>query len=235
VILRKTLVLLLIVSSLATAPAEAEEWLFSGVVRRQEEKKKSRWSLAEWLKTKERMKWMDQWLALHTPSPFEFYLGTAYEGGNPSPGERYGGWRFTGAAYATIFGVEIQRELSPLNHWMALFCFRIFGYHNQSTNITLHGGVRGQVGAGGLRNPVAGGTANLYFTKFFGGEFLYRYYFEGTAAENGVLSSGHRLEANGFIDYSAVRLQGGYFNAPENYSGRRVSNTGFNAGVKLFF
>ncbi|MEK6580021.1 MAG: hypothetical protein AABZ55_12400, partial [Bdellovibrionota bacterium] len=52
-----------------TLPFALADEVYTFVVKKQEEKQKSRWSLSEWLDTRDRMRMMDLWLALHTPTP----------------------------------------------------------------------------------------------------------------------------------------------------------------------
>lgn len=216
-------------------PNASADDVFTVIVKKQETKKSTRWSLAEWLRTKERMKWMDQWLALHTPSPFEFYVGGAYEGGNPDPGGAYSTARFDAAAYASIFGLQVVREMSPLNHWLGLFNFRLYGYHNQGTNLTLHGGVRSQLGAGGIRNPVVGASMTVYLARFFGIEGLYRWHMKSTASDDGITNKGRRWEAGAFVEYSLLRFYGTWFSTREAWNGLGVATTGFTAGARVYF
>src|SRR5262245_50888484 len=109
--------------------------VYTFVVKKQEEKAKSRWSLSEWLDTRDRMRMMDLWLALHSPSPYEFFLGGAWQSGSTENGQDYQGGIGYFAAYASIIGLQFQREQSFANVWNALFHLRVFGRHAQATNL----------------------------------------------------------------------------------------------------
>ena len=50
------------------------EGVYTVIVKKQEEKKSSRWSLADWLVTKKKIALMDQWLALNSSTTW-FELG----------------------------------------------------------------------------------------------------------------------------------------------------------------
>src|SRR6185295_348306 len=91
------------------ANAQADE-IYTFVVKKQEQKAKTRWSLSDWLETRDKMRLMDLWLALHSPSPYEFYLGGAYQMAETKPGGRYNAYDLFFAAYASIFGIEVQRQ-----------------------------------------------------------------------------------------------------------------------------
>ena len=52
--------------------------VYNIVIKKQDEKAKSRWSLSDWLDTRDKMRMQDVWLALHSPSPFEFFFGGTY-------------------------------------------------------------------------------------------------------------------------------------------------------------
>ncbi|MBN22913.1 MAG: hypothetical protein CL678_16630 [Bdellovibrionaceae bacterium] len=217
-----------------TSPVKAD--VFTFIVDKQEEKKQSRWSLADWLDQRDRMRMMDLWLALHSPSPYEFYIGGEYrlyqlEGTGNQPGSR-----FIAAAYASIFGLEFQYQNEDLKRWLLAFKLRIFGYHAQGTNITLEGGVRTSLLANdpSFRNPFAGIWSSIYILKFFGIDGGYRYYFDSTPSQIGVLS-GSGFEVGAFIDFSFIRLYGSYYGNSQRANGVDLSRTGVAMGTKIFF
>ncbi len=49
----------------------------SGLFQRAAMRETKRWTLQEWLETKERNRMMDLWLAVNSPSPYEAMLGLA--------------------------------------------------------------------------------------------------------------------------------------------------------------
>ncbi|MCM2323514.1 MAG: hypothetical protein NDJ90_09660 [Oligoflexia bacterium] len=193
--------------------------VYTVVVKKQEAKAQRRWSLAEWLETKEKIKLMDMWLALHTPSPFEFALSGDYRTGS-GPGGNFTGWSASALAFATIFGLEAQFERAPQSRYHGLFHFRILGYSDQGTHITLQGGLRG---IGGHRAPLAGVRTSLYLARFFGIEGLYRHYFESAGPER-------RYEAGAFIDFRYLRVYGGAYFEP-----LPVRSSGATLGTRFYF
>ncbi len=221
--MRNLLTLAILVSStaLVTSPCARADEVYTFVVKKQEEKKLKRWTLQEWLETKEKMRLMDMWLALHTPSPFEFFVNGEFQ--SPSNGYAVGA-----AAYASLVGLELQREWIKPPRTTALFHLRIFGFADQSTHITLQAGIRDEDRGDGARprSALAGARMSVYLLRYFGVEALYRHYFEteGRAAER-------RWEAGAFIDFSFVRVYGKYFNenAPLEY------RSGPLFGMKLYF
>lgn len=187
------------------------------------------------MEQRDRTRLMDMWLSLHTPSPYEFYVYGAYAWGN-QPSGYYGAFQAGFAAYATIFGVELQREFSAdPARYLALFHFRIFGPRAQGMNITLQGGAKYEDRpAGQLWNPTVGFSMTIYLTRFFGIEGLFRHYLAADGA--GGRFAGNRVEGGGFIDYKFVRVYGGYFQELDRQVGGsdRFFDGGF-AGLKVFF
>src|SRR6185295_72038 len=136
-------------------------------------------------------------------------------------------------AFATIFGLEGRRESVPITRYHGLFDLRIFGYHDQSTNITFQAGVASQdVGGESIRNAVMGGRMDIYIARYFGVGGLYRHYFDSTPSSVGVFG-GSRYEGQAFIDFSFVRVFGTYFS--ETTSGAVGAGNGINLGLKLYF
>jgi hypothetical protein len=204
------------------------------IYEKQEEKAKHRWSLAEWLDQRDRMRMMDLWLALHSPSPYEFYLGGEYQTGHFSGLGYYGGWEGFIAGYASIFGLELRYETTNLSSRTSGFVnFRLFGFHAQATNLTVQGGVKNESrGDATLWNPLLGATITLYFTRFVGIEGLYRHFFSSTS--HGLSVSGDRFEAGAFIDFQFVRVFGDFFTEQET-TADSLSRKGATLGVKIFF
>jgi len=108
--------------------------------KRAEVRAQTRWSLDEWLKQRERMKWSDLWLQMNSPSPYEFFVNGSL---NLVPQSRGGArtFRYGAGAYVTIFGVEFEHTdgFSPEDH--ARFHVRFFGNSLQNTSLTAHLGV----------------------------------------------------------------------------------------------
>jgi hypothetical protein len=176
------------------SPSYGDE-VYTVIVKKQEKKELKKWTLAEWLATKEKMRLMDMWLALHTPSPYEFFIAGDYR--HPS---QYGGYF---AAYASIVGLEYQREwVTGGPSTTGLFHLRIFGYADQSTHITLQAGLRDPAPGAPGHHALAGGRVSVFLLRYFGIEGLYRYNFSP--------GNGQRWEAGAYIDFKFVRIYGKY-------------------------
>ncbi|MBY0370362.1 hypothetical protein K2X33_06720 [bacterium] len=221
-------------------------WVLSGLIstglfaadtvpeNKQEIKQRNRWSIADWLETRDKMRMQDLWLAMHSPSPYEFYVGALYKTGRLDSGGGYQGWDFTAAGYAYMFGVEAQYQSSNTDtRWLAMGCFRLFGYHNQATNLTVQGGIRNEL-RGGVSswNPLLGANFTLYIAKPAGALLLYRHVFARSAG--GLAAPTDRFEAGGFIDFQFVRLHVDYFLEATAGDPSR-SFQGLQAGTRVYF
>lgn len=207
--------------------------IYTFTVKKQEQKEKSRWSLSDWIDTRDRMRMMDLWLSLHSPTPFEFFLAAEYAFSNRTPGGPLNYLTASVAAYAQIFGLQFDLDLPPKNRWFASFHLRIFGWHVQATNITAEFGVRSQLDTANqaFRNLYVGGALTLYLTKYFGVDGLYRYYFTSTPSTTGEVAGGSRLQGGAFIDFKFLRPYGYYFFEDTLNA---TSQSGFHLGAKIF-
>lgn len=211
--------------------ANADE-VYTFVVKKQEEKKNTRWSLQDWIETRDKMRLMDLWLALHTPAPYEFYLGGDYRF-NDTVGTRTSNMDLHAAAYATAFGLSADWTPSD-KRWTALFNLRVFGFHVQGTHIILKAGIRSE-GNADVRGASAGADFNLYLARFFGLSGSYLRDFESTPGPQGA-TSGHTFEAGPFIDFSFVRIQGSWFRRTSQLGASpEAVSTGGTLGARLFF
>lgn len=225
------LVLGLALSPIIHAPHASADEAYTFIIKKQEQKQKSRWSLNDWLETREKMRWMDLWLSMHTPSPFEFSLAADYTmASNPD----ISGLNYRFVAYASAFGLEFSREVLAANatRLNALFHWRIFGHQMQGTHLTLQAGVKQN---SGYRNPFWGGWMSLYFSRYFGIEGIYRSYLDSTPNPTGLRFSGYRIEAGAFIDFKFLRIYGNYFREIERTSVSLAGSGGPQFGARLFF
>ncbi len=229
---------LVLALSLSCVSARADE-VYTFVVKKQEEKAKTRWSLAEWIDTRDRMRLMDLWLALHSPSPFEFFVSAESRFGPSATKAREQSWALAAAAYASIFGLEVQKGFAPDSHLIGLFHLRIFGYHAQATNITLQAGIRSRDVGETQRNAVAGVGMSIYLARYFGLDGLYQHHFQSVPSASGARVSGDLFQGGAFIDFKFLRLFANYFSAPQTVTlsgaSSEVSRTGFSVGTKLYF
>jgi hypothetical protein len=208
---------------------EADE-IYTFVVKKQEEKKQTRagWNLADWMTQRDRRRTQDLWLAMNTPTPYEFSLGGDYRFLNEPKDER--DHRFSMTAYAKIFGLKLEKETEP-GRWNGMLNIRLFGLHQQGTNLTVFGGIRSQEGTEDFRSAIYGASVTIYLMRLAGTEFEYRRYTEGTANPGGAGAAGNQTEANFFIDFSFLRLYGGFLRTDTD-PGR---DKGYQGGAKIFF
>jgi hypothetical protein len=193
-------------------------------------KKASRWTLEEWLATKERMQWSNLWLSFNSPSPYEFFV---LGGMTLAPSSiRYGL-----GAYATGVGLEYEKETTLDSAWNARFHLRVFGVNVQNTNLTLLAGIRGRDAGGGFRQGYAGVSGTLYLRKFLGVFLQYRSHFGSTPTALGKVS-GERFELGPFVDFGPVRVFGYYLieseTASDLASGYARSVSQWTLGGQLF-
>jgi hypothetical protein len=227
---------------LLSAPSARADDVVTFVIKRQEVKRQSRWSLADWLDTREKMRMQDLWLALHSPSPYEFFLGGSFHYLLQSAAGQHMGGEGVFAAYASIFGLQGHYEgfveSTGLHHRITgLFNLRVFGCHVQGTNLTLHGGLRNSIfpGGGDARQATVGLSFAIYFAKFFGIDGVVRYHFFSTPLPTGDSVHGMRVEGGPFIDFSFVRVFGQYFWEPDWFaSGAASTRQGVSAGLRFF-
>lgn len=216
------------------APSVSADESYTFVIQKQEQKAKNRWSLQDWLDTRDRMRMMDLWLAIHSPSPYEFYVSGLYAIGNLATGPQLEGWSIVAGGYATIFGLEYQRQVTDRAGERSLFLFnlRLWGYHDQSSNLTVSGGMNLETtSVPGLWNPVVGASATFYLAKPFGVTGLFRY---RIPRDVGITTASRRWEVGAFIDFNFVRVLGTYFTETDD-AGAAQSKSGFLAGVRLYF
>jgi hypothetical protein len=213
--------LLSVILALAAPVSSHAEDVYEFVIRKQEKKAATRWNLADWLAQRDRMRLMDLWLAMNSPSPYEFYLGGEYRLFSPEGASGFSGWNTHFGAYAHIFGLELSYTSAlsddaltfaseTASQMQALFMLRIFGFNAQATNITLHGGMRLHRGEESYQSAVAGASMAIYLGKFFGIDGSFQHQFESTPNSNGGRFSGGTWAGGGFIEFKYLRVFGQY-------------------------
>jgi hypothetical protein len=246
---------------LYSAPARAEiEGTYKVIIKKQEEKKQSRWTLAEWLALKERNRQMDLWLAHNSQSdPFEFYLDlssrsegfksdAATASGQTVNEQTFGG---SFAAYATVAGLRGSYEAmtagdgSKRTTTAGSLNLRILGRAIQDSHLNLEYGIRGlalKSTAGAEENfqsQFGGGTLTLYFTKHFGVDGTYHRYLKSEPSSAGRTAEGDLAQSSVFIDFSFVRVFGSWRKERLEFAGPSATTTetieGFGGGLRFFF
>ncbi len=228
----RTLYLVILCALFSIKKSVYADDIYTIIVKKDEKKASSRWSLSEWLDTRDRIRMMDLWLALHTPLPYEFYVGGSYQFNQTTGQSPYNAWDLSFAAFVTIFGIETKYESNLDQRWQGIFDLRVFGYHDQSTNITLQAGIRSRSNSQySFRNPLAGVSVTLYLSRYFGIEGLYRHFFDPISDSTGFGQASDRLQGGAFLDFKFLRLYGNYF-TESNFPS---TQSGIIAGTKVYF
>ncbi len=240
-------------------PGFALEGTYQVAIKKQEEKKQSRWSLTDWLAQKQKNRMMDLWLAKNSQSsPFEFFLEleSVNYGANLSafPDEVSNRNVYSGrlAAYAGLAGLRggYAQDTEERSHWNASLNLRLFGKALQDTHLNLEYGLRGLTRKNltseseVFQNQFGAATLNLYFTKYFGIEGVYRKLLP-VASDRKTSLEGESVDAGVFIDFSLLRVYGTWrkeslkFDNPAQGSTpgstTQESREGFGGGLRLYF
>lgn len=221
------------------------EGTYQVIIRKQQEKQASRWSLLDWMNTKKKMALMDQWLALNSSvNHFEFSLYGEKNQTEIAEVENDGvsaGLSF----YYRIFGLEgswseIEKTLHEKSGRLGL---RIFGKSDQGPNIKLFYGLANQKdfsqNFGIVKPTFYGGSTTIYLLPFLGGFAEYAKYSKETFSNSTTEVDGDRVTTGAFIELSFLRIYGSlekrrfHYNASGVESDRHIKST--NAGIKLFF
>jgi hypothetical protein len=215
---------------LAGASAARADDVYTITVRKQDDKAKNRWSLQDWLETRDKIRLMDLWLALHSPSPYEFFIDGEYRFSDGTPGMPFSNWKTSFGAYASIFGIEGGRLFADRAETPLLFCLRIFGFHEQATNITLQGGTILASDGAGFQNGVLGVHTTIYLNRMAGLEGSFHHLFPSTPNDAGIDRQGNRLAGGAFIDFRELRVYAEYLTSTE-----AQYQPGFGTGLRFFF
>lgn len=206
--------------------------VYQFVIKKQEDKSKNRWSLSDWLATRDQMRLHDLWLAMHSPSPFEYYLSANIQFNQTTPTTYFNAFEMAAAAYVAVFGIEGRVESGNELRYTGLFGLRIFGYHDQATHIMLQGGLRSRTISGdSIRSPVFGGKISLYLAKPFGLQFQFLHFFPSSPLANGQTGFGDRMQGGAFLEFTFARLYGSYFSEADSIA----PTTGTVLGLQLYF
>lgn len=225
---------------------------YSSSPRSAEAKAASRWTLDEWLRQKERNRWMDQWLALHSSESYELFTSADWLSRSTESRDLTtqtltktvaSSVRARVGAYASIVGLEGEYESALERRSSAAlgeFHLRLIGTSNQSTHLTLHYGLQFRTeDSESVRLQVPGATLGIYLLKHFGIEGSYRLALPEDS-DQGARWKGTRIEGQAFIDYGAIRVFGRYsreqieVSRPMGVEIERITE-GLGAGLQVFF
>ncbi|EQC46147.1 hypothetical protein [Bacteriovorax sp. Seq25_V] len=233
--------IIFLISVVGVSPAIKADEIYTVIIKKHEEKQQSRWTLADWLATKQRISLMDQWLALNTESNlFEFVL--SYDKFNfkqtrdltsSSSTEGY----FSGKAFFTFLGLEggvgdSQKLFDTDSYNLNL---RLLGGSQQSTHLNLQYGVLNAKDELGNRfSPnFFGVDFELYLLSFLGGNFKYSN--SSSESSNSITYHNRKREYGVFIDIWFLRF---YYQKSINnhfYNGEKINQNGEKIGMALYF
>jgi hypothetical protein len=246
------LVLSVLFSAEAFAQYKDNGYFYRAAAQREEK----RWTLQEWLETKDRNRMMDLWLALYSsPNPYEAMLGGAYKSSttevdNPTSQNQTTSGDGYVTAHASIVGItgeyenNVQDKYRDINGMLNL---RIFGNSLQNTFLTLHYGQRTRTLEGtatdtDYKNQFGQVSLQLYLMKYFGLDGSYRKYVPATEEKLNQEIWGDLSEAGVFIDFKAVRVFGSWYrdyqvikSTTGTFDETDTLRFGTKTGIKIFF
>lgn len=238
----------------ATPQAHAQlEGTYQVAIKKQEEKKISRWSLADWLQQKQKNQLMDMWLAKNSlSSHFESFLearSVNYGLSNGQIGSEVENHNIYGAALAAYAGVAGLRgtydsDSQERSGWSGSVNLRLLGQAMQDTHINIEYGLRGlklgnQTDAENFQNQFGGVSMNIYLARSFGLEGIYHRILPAESTSKRTLE-GEDSRAGIFIDFSFVRVFGHWRNELLRFNGGGQPDTtelrqGYGGGLRFYF
>jgi hypothetical protein len=226
---------------------------------RPEQRTQSRWNLFDWMRTKEKIKTWDMWLEHNSTKNFlpEFSLAVYYSFSSIE-GARANYYKMNLDSYFlplkfADFGINLNGkflanpETQRDTNYSVSGLFRIFGNNVQNTNITVKVGYShsevNDLGVGlpqlAFNNMVVGSELQLYLVDNLGLKSAVNYFFKSSALKNGA-DYFSQLDYNlrVFLEYKAIRLEGGYYIENNTFSGsinNKIKTTGWIAGIQHSF
>ncbi len=206
---------------------------------------KSRWTLQDWMVQQDRNKMMDLWLAMNSPSPFEYMIGLSTNSWTNTT--RYENQSLYLQAYAQMIGLraELNNEnQDSVKDTISALELRLFGNSLQNSLLTIQAGQRTREFKNENNTPQAqqnftGLSAQLYLSKYFGlnADYLKFQSYEDKAV--GKLNGSYQ-ELRVFIDFDAVRIFGSQYvdtelRSPINGNQTTTIRSGSKTGIQIFF
>ncbi len=242
-----TMFIVILLGLLALQATAQERNKAYSIQKRSEQRAMQRFTLKEWMESKDRRALMDMWLSINTPSPYEFMVAGSYiqyslDSGLMKDAKKSS--EVTVDAYATLVGVSAQYQNNldeQFNDVTGIFNLRVFGNTLQGTHLTFHYGLRTRTennNAYRLNQSFPAATLQLYLTKYFGIQGNYRLYLPVVEPFYGD-TTGDELNAGIFIEYGPVRLFGDWFEERQASTKAGASSalkrTGSKVGLKIYF
>lgn len=221
-----------------------------GLAQRAERRESKRWTLQEWLAQKDRNQMMDMWLSMNSPSPFELMLGGSYNsfqtevaGSGLSP-DKHTSYQGVFSAYAQLVGLTLEYENNTQEDFhdlSGIFNLRLIGHTIQGSYLAVHFGQRTRTmdnGPSRINQQFAQASLQMYATKYFGFDGLYRQFLPTTEGTLGDIN-GSQTEAGAFIDFKNFRIFGSWYKESQRYKHSNIetetTRTGIRSGLKIFF
>lgn len=219
-----------------------------GFSQRAEKRESQRWTLQEWMAQKERIRWMDMWLSMNAPSPYEFSLEGSYKNYktdvNNGTATGYTSSQASASAYAEFVGITAEYENNTqegYNDLAGMFDLRLLGNSIQSSYLAIHYGVSTRTMSNpsdSLHQQFGQASLQMYVIKHFGFDGLYRYYMPTTDSTLGQVHETF-TEAGAFIDFKNFRIFGTWYKEDQTSNptsgATDTTRTGIRSGLKIFF
>ncbi len=240
---------------LTSGPARSEPGTVDYLGKRANNREVKRWTLQEWLETRDRNRMMDLWLSMNSASPFEGMVGAAYksylrEVDLPKTQDSFTSVDGSVTAQAHLVGLTVEYENNTqekLNDLTGMLNLRLFGESIQSTYLTLHFGQRTRSYTSALpnrdfKNQFGQVSMQLYLMKYFGIDGFHRIYISTKNDITNEEMTGALSEIGVFIDFKALRVFGSAYRDTEMikstlspYGETNTLRSGSRAGIKIFF
>ena len=249
-------ILILLAGLLVTSTKAQAESSGSGYLgQRAANRESKRWTLQDWLDTRDRNRMMDLWLSLNSASPYEAMVSAAYKSylrdiNLPKALDSFTSVDGSFTAHAHIIGLTVEYENNTqekLNDLSGMVNLRLFGESIQSTYLALHFGQRTRtytnlVTSRDYKNQFGQVSLQLYLMKYFGIDGFHRIYISSPNDITKEEIAGTLSEAGIFIDFKQLRIFGSAYKDYEiikstvtPFSETSTLRSGSRAGVKIYF
>lgn len=235
--------IILILSILVNLVVQADE-VYTVIIRRQEEKKASRWTLSDWLMTKQRISLMDQWLSLNTESNF-FDFSFSYDKYNfkqisSDEEKNYNDSNLNTKFFMSFIGLEANYEklhsaFSSKSYGLDL---RLLGSSLQSTHLLLKYGFINTKSTFGTDNLEFSSKyfeieGNLYLLGFLG--VSYKYHDTKKVSKDEISYAKGSQNYGVFLDLWILKFYLEKVNQTHTYDKEKVRDKGERVGVSILF
>lgn len=256
----KAILSFIVVSFLCSSVSFADDdgilGTYTIIIKKQEKKKRSRWSIESWLETKAKFALWDRWLAMNSSDTnFEMFLGGAflpYEAESTStsgavlgPTGDFKQTRGQLGFFYKIFGLQADYIDSDEESkgWNASAHLRLLGTGIQNSNFTIGYGLRHREETFASQldefdNQYAEASLTIYILSALGIEGAYRHILAADS-QNDVALSGSEVEGTVFFEFSFLRIFGTWFKegleAKRSSETTNIERTGVLGGLRFYF